>query len=135
MFKAKDKITNQWVYGVPSDITPNYCFNEPHENQILFVSVDHFTDWGMPKTLKYYHVHPDTVCEYTGMEDVDGNSIYEGDILNVSWKDKQCGEVVFQDGVFHVHGVRLSTWLGITEYSCKIIGNIHDNKNFERCNS
>lgn len=31
MFKAKDKITNQWVYGVPCDITPNYCFNEPHE--------------------------------------------------------------------------------------------------------
>ena len=128
MYKAIDKKTKEWVFGVPCDITPNYCVDEPHEKEILFVSVDSFADWGMPKTLKYYYVEPETVCEYTGCEDLDGKEIYEGDILDAEWGNKKYGAVTFKDGMFKCHDISLCTWIGIPEYCCKVIGNIHDCK-------
>lgn len=44
-------------------------------------------------------VEPSTVCQFTGFKDIEGNEVWEGDILDGRIK----GEVVFMFGTFALH--------------------------------
>lgn len=79
-----------------------------------------------------YRVERATVGQYTGLKDMNGKEIYEGDILMVSFpNDVFVGRVdwVGQNGRWNiVEGTEESMML---DYWCtriaEIIGNIHDN--------
>lgn len=65
LFKAKRSNNGEWFEGVPVDVTPLQCFSEPQVKEIVMVRAG-FADWGMPRTLEYTKVDPETVCQYTG---------------------------------------------------------------------
>ena len=46
-----------------------------------------------------FAVDPETVCQFTGFKDIEGNEVWEGDILDGRIK----GEVVFMFGTFALH--------------------------------
>lgn len=87
-----------------------------------------------------YEINEDTIGQFSGLYDRKGNMIYEGDILKCG-DTKRLYVLKFWDGMFYasveecnegVYGGFPLHALTIDKgrFSCDIVGNIHDNKEF-----
>lgn len=120
LFRGKNKVTKEWVIG---DLF--------HHDKQLFISAEnHVTE-----------VDPETVGQYTGIIDRNGEKIFEGDIVhgysygfdgigNIIWIDK-----IASFGMWRGHDI---AWENCSilkrasagkadDFTAEVIGNIHDN--------
>lgn len=124
LFRAKDE-QNRWWLGFPMCdrgkwTMPNSC--------------------GAPTA---YPINPNTLCEYTGLTDKNGNKIFEGDIFHIE-KENYYGVVrygrycnPFNDDPDRRHVGFYVEWknrpellrkdLAFWSYECEVVGNIFDN--------
>lgn len=85
--------------------------------------IEHFD--GLRRVMEIYPVAPPTVGQFTGLSDVDGREIYEGDI--VSWGDGTPPTSVRWDEHFAYYVIMESLILSHACKAVRVIGNMHDN--------
>ena len=120
-FRGKEFETNECVYGslVKDNFKDRYFIGvdgDPILSQVDFVEVD-----------------KETIGQFTGLYDKNGNEIYEGDILSLKDEVGKKGIVTvgFEDGGFIVFKGLAYRYIGVYHNignELEIIGNIHDNK-------
>lgn len=118
LFRGKRIDNGEWVYG-------NYCYAElltqnGYEHLIIEVSAVGGS----------HHVIPETIGQYTGLKDKNGNKIFEGDIGKGFWLNRTyIFRIVYDNGFISFvgqQGINFTAFdYDLTEF--KVIGNIHDN--------
>lgn len=69
LFRGKRQDNGEWIYG--------YYTTDQHGNHFI---VDNSAD-STEKTYPFFKIFSESVGQYTGMEDSEGNKVFENDIL------------------------------------------------------
>ena len=119
LFRGKRLDSNEWFYG---------CYQEYPNNEVCIQN--EYRD--------FYFVIPETVGQFTGVLDVSGEKIFEGDIVYLSEYIKKTfdvddGAIIYSHGAFFVNdddSLR-GTLFALTDYTFvlrgRVVGNVYDN--------
>lgn len=126
LFRGKRKDNGEWVYG---DLIHYACNNGDIGIDNGFLVEDE-------NDIETFDVIPETVGQYTGLTDKNGEKVFEGDILRFDYIGKNLGVngislCEFENGKFGVKWGYHKEFVcldGFANTTLEVIGNIHDNK-------
>lgn len=130
LFKAKRIDNGEWIVGSLIQ-TPylgsirSWISSEQEDKARLREISSNQAVW------RAFEVRTDTICQCTGLQDKNGNLIWENDIVNT-----QCGKaiVIWDKAEWRIKWIKdtiwrkdLHFWTNEDDWKCEIIGNIFDN--------
>ena len=122
LFKGKRKYNCEWIEGL--------IWKKKYNSNRIFISYFPYED----DDEVAYDVDSDTICQYTGLTDKNGNKIWENDIVKGLFYHglKVKAVVAFKYGAFGLKWNRgdveaFSAFTSICNVEYEIIGNIFDN--------
>ena len=134
LFRAKRRDNGEWVEG--------YLFDDGFENGRIFVGglvIEEYhgtacDEWSVTG-IDFYEVDPDTICQYTGFTDMNGQKIWENDILcghlDESYPDdKTYAQVLWNKNGWYTKendGIDYHLMDEFDEHFFATVGNIFDN--------
>lgn len=114
----------EWVYG--SLVTANaFIKHMPKQHTKTWIITSAFGNGGWFNIRGRKYVKPETVGQFTDMQDEQGGDIYEGD--RVKHENGRVGTVEFINGHFETNSSVnvFDQEAGFDSWDCKVIGNIH----------
>jgi uncharacterized phage protein (TIGR01671 family) len=130
-FRGKRADTGEWVFGYYTEFHGDHFIYTGEKSLFKISPVHRLTSEEFFPT----KITPGTAGQFTGLLDINGKEIYEGDILIVD--ELCCLQVVkYRDTSFLVAGVdelkrgeQGDIWYfpEFTEQTSEVVGNIHDN--------
>jgi uncharacterized phage protein (TIGR01671 family) len=131
LFRGKRKDNGEWIEGFY--VCNRYSIGfakEPaiYENHYIYTKRIDSEKWF--KTIQVEVIH-ETVGQFTGLTDKNGKKIFEGDIVEITWKgniicvgdirydEASCRFVIYENYIFPYGFDNTNTF--------EVIGNIHDN--------
>ena len=130
LFKAKRTDNSKWIEGSLIQGVFVRCADNQDIPYILNIDdidcdYDNFGD--LTDGFGYYEVNPDTICQYTGLVDRNGDKIWENDIVRldedlyiVTWEEDDAMFALEDVGIVEHFSNVDSKW-------CEVVGNKFDN--------
>lgn len=124
LFRGKTINSEEWAEG-------NYLYDEFSETSVIVPYINlagNVTDFSEHSAAA---VITETVGQYTGLTDKNGNKIFEGDIVRLTFSEEVVGKIICDiNYYFEVYLFGKTTHKSLSDYSpydLEILGNIHDN--------
>ena len=124
LFRGKQIDNGEWVEGYY--YKAKYCRTD--DELCDYITVPHPKEYNEPSS--HYIVNLETVGQYTGLKDINGINIFEGDIVSISGDFKGIYTCVWEEYHFdyELENKTMRCCLAcVYSDDIKVIGNIHDN--------
>lgn len=124
IFRGKRPDNGEWVEGYLTRRPSAIQYERHYSPWFIAVPPKHPDDSG-----GLYNVEPESVGEFTGLEDKNGARVFEGDVVLLRFESgEHKGKVVFHNGGFCLDILNNFVCLQKTPvYEFEKIGNVHDN--------
>lgn len=136
-FRGKRIKDGKWIYGNLADYSMK-VFNTTIDKKIIFGNIVSFATDNFGFVVDDCAVYPETIGQFTGLHDMNGKEIYEGNIVKTPLLDPIFGDILsdafdnatieFSNGSFVVSYYNGNHKIYIQDLYDKIevIGNIHE---------